>query len=78
MWYSAGRYVVMEEGTSAGFLQVNKLLGEVHDVGMLLLTHVCQEMQESLLLICGLGVSELRVKKDNGRDNYGNMIACFA
>lgn len=56
-------YVEMKEITSAGFLQVNKLLREVHDVGILFLTHVCQEMQEGLLLICRLGISELQKKK---------------
>lgn len=55
----------MMEGTSAGFLQVNKLLREVHDIGVVLLTRVCQEMQEGLLVICGLGVSELHVIKDD-------------
>lgn len=55
----------MMEGTSAGFLQVNKLLREVHDIGIFLLTRVCQEMQEGLLVICGLGVSELHVIKDD-------------
>lgn len=67
----------MVEGTSAGFLQMNKLLREVHDVGIFLLTHVCQEMQEGLLLICGLGVSELHVIKDS-IDNYSNTAACYA
>lgn len=60
--------IVMQKGTSAGFLQVNKLLREVHDFGILFLTVVCQEMQEGLLLVRGFGVSELHVKKD-GNDN---------
>jgi hypothetical protein len=45
--------------TSASLLYVNEFVRERQDVGVLLLTHVSQEVQESLLQVSCLGVPQL-------------------
>ena len=45
--------------TSASLLYVNEFVWERQDVGVLLLTHVSQEVQESLLQVSCLGVPQL-------------------
>jgi len=37
--------------TAAGLLHVHQLVGEAHDFGVLLLTHVGQEVQQGLLQV---------------------------
>ena len=37
--------------TSAGLLHVDEIVGEGHDLGILLLAHVGQEVQQCLLLV---------------------------
>lgn len=49
--------------TSAGFLHVGKLVWELQDLGMIILTQLSQEVQQCHLLICGLGVSKLGGEK---------------
>lgn len=51
--------------TSAGLLHVDELVWEGHDVGILLLTNVSQEVQQRLLQVSRLGIPQLIGQRAN-------------
>lgn len=60
--------------TSAGLLYVNQFVGERQDVGVLLLTQVSQEVQESLLQVSCLGVPQLIGQRVRGQIRQESFI----